>query len=188
MKITPQHLTRPTRHSGLPSDGSATEATAAPEAQTPSPPPRAPADSLERAPEKSLFALHTGAIPADAQLDSLQTKIGQLRSTAFALRSLADQALPTGLGADEIAAETAYSGWLARAADTLETAADGWQQNVALSDSSAPHQLQETQMSFNLQYLQLQSQMQHENRAYTAISNIMKTKHESAKNAIDNIR
>ena len=65
---------------------------------------------------------------------------------------------------------------------------------VAAGDSSqdrllaATKQMQETQMSFNLQYLQLQSQMQHENRSYTAISNIMKTKHDTVKNSISNIR
>ena len=48
--------------------------------------------------------------------------------------------------------------------------------------------LQEEQMSFNLQYLQLQSQMQSENRSYTAVSNIMKTKHDTVKNSISNIR
>ncbi len=53
---------------------------------------------------------------------------------------------------------------------------------------AATKQMQETQMSFNLQYLQLQSQMQHENRAYTAISNIMKTKHDTVKNSISNVR
>ncbi len=35
---------------------------------------------------------------------------------------------------------------------------------------NATKSMQETQMSFNLQYLQLQSQMQSENRAYTAVS------------------
>jgi hypothetical protein len=30
--------------------------------------------------------------------------------------------------------------------------------------------------------------MQHENRSYTAISNIMKTKHDTVKNSISNIR
>ena len=53
---------------------------------------------------------------------------------------------------------------------------------------NATRQMQETQMSFNLQYLQLQSQMQHENRSYTAISNIMKTKHDTIKNSISNVR
>ena len=52
----------------------------------------------------------------------------------------------------------------------------------------ATKQMPETQMSFNVQYLQLQSQMQHENRSYTAISNIMKTKHDTVKNSIGNIR
>ena len=53
---------------------------------------------------------------------------------------------------------------------------------------NATKQMQETQMSFNLQYLQLQSQMQSENRSYTAVSNIMKTKHDTVKNSISNIR
>ncbi len=53
---------------------------------------------------------------------------------------------------------------------------------------AATLQMQETQMSFNLQYLQLQSQMQHENRSYTAISNIMKTRHDTVKNSISNVR
>lgn len=53
---------------------------------------------------------------------------------------------------------------------------------------SASSQLKEMQMSFSMQYLQLQSQMQHENRSYTAISNIMKTKHDTAKNSISNVR
>jgi hypothetical protein len=44
------------------------------------------------------------------------------------------------------------------------------------------------QMSFNLQYLQLQSAMQNDNRQYTAVSNIMKTKHDTVKNTISNIR
>ncbi|GAA0878854.1 hypothetical protein GCM10009119_18220 [Algoriphagus jejuensis] len=52
----------------------------------------------------------------------------------------------------------------------------------------AAKQLQETQISFNLQYLQLQQQMQSENRSYEAISDIMKTKHDTAKNSISNIR
>ncbi|HTZ04288.1 MAG TPA: hypothetical protein VMB53_00870 [Gaiellaceae bacterium] len=49
-------------------------------------------------------------------------------------------------------------------------------------------ELGESAMSFNLQYLQLQSQLQAENRAYTAVSNIMKTKHDTVKNSISNIR
>ena len=53
---------------------------------------------------------------------------------------------------------------------------------------SAAQQMQDTQMSFNLQYLMLQNQMQNENRQYTVVSNIMKTKHDTVKNSISNIR
>lgn len=53
---------------------------------------------------------------------------------------------------------------------------------------SASTQLKEMQMSFNMQYLQLQQQMQRENRSYTAVSNIMKSKHDTAKNSISNVR
>lgn len=52
----------------------------------------------------------------------------------------------------------------------------------------AVKQMQETQMSFNLQYLQLQNSMQDENRQFTMVSNIMKTKHDTVKNSISNIR
>ena len=49
-------------------------------------------------------------------------------------------------------------------------------------------QMQEMQMSFSLQYLQLQEKMQSENRQFTTISNVMKTKHDTAKSAINNVR
>lgn len=67
----------------------------------------------------------------------------------------------------------------------ISSATPGSSQTSVLN---ATKQMQETQMSFNLQYLQLQSQMQHENRSYTAISNIMKTKHDTVKNSISNVR
>jgi len=52
----------------------------------------------------------------------------------------------------------------------------------------ATENMQERQMSFNLQYLALQQQMQEENRQFSMVSNIMKTKHDTAKNSISNIR
>ena len=57
---------------------------------------------------------------------------------------------------------------------------------LALDAGAQP--MQETQMSFNLQSLQLQSQMQSDNRVYTALSNIMKTKHDTVVNSIGNVR
>jgi hypothetical protein len=52
----------------------------------------------------------------------------------------------------------------------------------------ATQQMQEAQMSFNLQYLALQNQMQNEERQFTMISNIMKARHDTVNNSINNIR
>jgi hypothetical protein len=51
----------------------------------------------------------------------------------------------------------------------------------------ATRALQQEAQSFNLQYLQLQEGMQRESREFTAITNVMKVKHDSAKAAINNI-
>lgn len=40
----------------------------------------------------------------------------------------------------------------------------------------------------NLYYLELQEQISAENRAYTTLSNVMKARHDTVKNAIGNIR
>ena len=52
----------------------------------------------------------------------------------------------------------------------------------------AVKELSEMNQSFNMQYLQLQQQMQDENRRFSLLSNIMKEKHDTAKNSISNLR
>ena len=51
----------------------------------------------------------------------------------------------------------------------------------------ATRALQLEAQSFNLQYLQLQESMQRESREFTALTNVMKVKHDSAKAAINNV-
>ncbi len=51
----------------------------------------------------------------------------------------------------------------------------------------ATRALQQEARTYNLQYLQLQESMQRESREFTALSNVMKVKHDSAKSAISNI-
>ncbi|HUL61166.1 MAG TPA: hypothetical protein VLU43_17940 [Anaeromyxobacteraceae bacterium] len=51
----------------------------------------------------------------------------------------------------------------------------------------ATRALQQEAQVFNVQYLQLQESMQRESREFTALSNVMKVKHDSAKAAINNI-
>jgi hypothetical protein len=73
-----------------------------------------------------------------------------------------------------------------KAADTAKLTANV--KNLPPDLKQSLQSLQETQMSFNLQYLQLQNTMQNENRQFTMISNVMKTKHDTVKNSISNIR
>ena len=58
----------------------------------------------------------------------------------------------------------------------------------SIGDAASTSDMQEMNMSFNLQYLQLQQDMQAQNRQYTLVSNIMKVKHDTAKAAINNVR
>ncbi|MEO1234904.1 MAG: hypothetical protein AAFZ18_39040 [Myxococcota bacterium] len=53
---------------------------------------------------------------------------------------------------------------------------------------NATQQMAEFNASFNLQYLQLQEKIQVDTRQFNLISNIMKTKHDAAKNALNNVR
>ena len=53
---------------------------------------------------------------------------------------------------------------------------------------SATRALQHESQTANLQYLQLQEDMQRESRTFSALSNVMKVKHDSAHAAIQNIR
>ncbi len=48
--------------------------------------------------------------------------------------------------------------------------------------------LRALETAFNSQYLQLRSQMQRENQVFTSVSNVLKTRHDTAKNSIGNIR
>jgi hypothetical protein len=90
-----------------------------------------------------------------------------------------------------LAALDSYTANISRLHEELTIKLQGLSETAVQSVGAllnATQVLQETQMSFNLQYLQLQSQMQNDNRQYTAVSNIMKTKHDTVKNTISNIR
>jgi hypothetical protein len=111
-----------------------------------------------------------------AQSALVAQRVATLRRVGDVLRATAASPLPRGLSTAELAEAQRYVAWLRASAARLDA--------LAAKGESA----QETQMSFNLQYLQLQSQMQNENRQFTAVSNIMKTKHDTVKNSISNIR
>ena len=116
------------------------------------------------------------------------TRIAILRSASATLRYIARYPVPHLLASrpqqvlDSYA--TSYSRSLESMSQQCARLARQWERALMSGVKSQ----QETQMSFNLQYLQLQNSMQNENRQFTMVSNIMKTKHETVKNSISNIR
>ena len=53
---------------------------------------------------------------------------------------------------------------------------------------NATARMTERNAAFNLRYLQLQQQIQADTRQFNLVSNVLKTKHDAAKNALNNIR
>jgi hypothetical protein len=147
-------------------------------------------------------ALDQGAArtPTDAGLS--RERIGRLREAGKTLRALADERAPAGLAPDQAREAARYSAWLRSASGQLLSLADHWDKQTTAAEhtiartppadshalAAATQQMQEMQMSFNLQYLRLQNKIAHENRQFTMVSNIMKNRHDTAKNAINNIR
>jgi hypothetical protein len=56
------------------------------------------------------------------------------------------------------------------------------------SEMTQMHAMQRESQQFNLQLLNLQTDIQDENRRFTTISNVLKSSHDTAKAAVSNIR
>jgi hypothetical protein len=70
---------------------------------------------------------------------------------------------------------------------TLGTAPGGAGGGVA-PDLAAVQSMQRESQAFNLQLLELQEDVQQENRRFTTVSNVLRAKHDTAKAAVSNIR
>jgi hypothetical protein len=123
-------------------------------------------------------------IPGGAVLSAAVTGVGGLRSSAAGSTSSGYSAAPNASGL------TGSTGMTGSVSPTGGAAAGIPSSGNAQVDATtaAAKQMQELNMSFNMQYLMLQQKMQADNRQFTTLSNIMKTKHDTAKNAINNVR
>jgi hypothetical protein len=83
-----------------------------------------------------------------------------------------------------VSAGAATGGTTGSASATLGATGQGDQWDLL----AAQKEMQAEGAKMNLEYMNLQNQMQAESRAQNAISNIMKVRHDSAKAAINNIR
>ena len=57
-----------------------------------------------------------------------------------------------------------------------------------LTQSAGAPQVRAAQLAFNVEYLRLVEKMQNENRQFTSVSNVMKTKQDTTKNTVNNVR
>jgi hypothetical protein len=136
-------------------------------------------------------------MPASGEetVDAAQ-KISRLRQASRELSELARQPIPAGLAPEEKRQAGSYTRWLEEASAQLDDLADRWAKalKIASADTTKAEQtlatngMQELNTSFSMQYLAIQQKIQAESREYAALSNIMKAKHDAAKNAINNIR
>jgi septal ring factor EnvC (AmiA/AmiB activator) len=123
-----------------------------------------------------------------------QATVKQSGAQAKALRAL-DQSASNLEQLDKIHADTVeLNKKLSALYSGLEKKVSGLEKLAARRGTTraqlvtAVRQLQEINQSYSLQHLQFQQQMQSENRRYTMLSNIMKTRHDTAKNSISNMR
>lgn len=120
-------------------------------------------------------------IPGGAVLSAAITGVGTLKSAAVGQTGTTQTFSGSSLGAGHA---TGGGGTL----NTRGVGQIGAPGNESTSMLDQTRQMQEMNQKFNLQYLTLQQHMQSENRQFTTLSNVMKTKHDTAKNAISNVR
>ncbi len=132
----------------------------------------------------SRFAVPVAPAQAAALKREEDLAVGQAESAVREMRGLA-KTQPEKALADSDGRIVAEIGRLVARRQAARSSGGGQGQAALLN---ATQQMQETQMSFNLQYLMLQNQVQNENRQFTAVSNVMKSKHDTVKNSISNIR
>ena len=123
-------------------------------------------------------------IPGGAVLSAAISGVGSLK-TAAAGQTTGGASM--GANSTSLMSGTGMSGTVGGVGSTISGSGKVPTGNGADPFSSGRDFL-EMQASFNMQYLMLQQQMQSENRQFTTLSNVMKTKHDTAKNAINNVR
>jgi hypothetical protein len=112
------------------------------------------------------------------------------------LRQLSSQRPDSQLAAADVQQLSRFNQWLRTAADRADALAESGAKavpqpstgNSSQSLMSATQQMQEMQMSFNLQYLQLQQALQDESRQYAAASNLMKSRQDTVNGILANLK
>ena len=143
-----------------------------------------PSVSQEKTERPAPVAIHSRAEMSQA-IDQSQADLAALAQHHQNFRQAAEKISTMYSDLSKKASEVAK---LAQGVKSGQPAGGAQAGNSQAALMKAVQQMQEMQMSFNLQYLALQEQMQNDDRQFTMVSNIMKTRHDTVKNAISNIK
>ncbi len=132
-----------------------------------------------------------------AQLRAMRGKQAQIRASAARLAALAREPKPRSLPPGEEKTWQRYRKFLLSSSRRMARLAAEWDRKIdrferryrdAPDSRQALREMQEMNLSFNIQYLRLQNKIQAENREFAMLFNIMKLKRDAAKSAIENVR
>ncbi len=123
-------------------------------------------------------------VPGGAVLSAAISGVGGLKSSVGAQTASASGVTTAVGGNSQTLSYTGAAGGSTSASSATGVAGTANQGDMM----TRMEKMQEMNQSFNVQYLTLQQKMQDESRRFTMISNIMKTKHDTAKNSISNLR
>jgi hypothetical protein len=133
----------------------------------------------------SAGAIAAPFVPGGAILSAAITGVGTLKSAAGSMSAAGGSNATTLIGSSG----APISGGATSAMGSSGTGAIGSTGGATSSDPMvAQRQMMEMSQQFNMQYLMLQQEMQSDNRRFSTLSNVMKTKHDTAKNSISNMR
>ncbi len=140
----------------------------------------------------SEFRVASPARTADVRIESTRARVTP-RPAAARFRDVVDGGADALLGGVEAASALVPGGTVVTAAVRGARAGAGGETAESPGGASAggPESmadLSRAMMDDNMEYLRLQQQIQAENRRFTTLSNVMKARHETAKNSINNIR
>ncbi len=114
----------------------------------------------------------------DAHVEKRKKNFGSVMS------SVADGALDAVASVGSVVPGGGIVAAAARGVKALKLQAEG---KEAQADMDRMWEMQRENQKFNLQYLELQTTIQNENRRFTTVSNLMKARHDTAKAAINNM-
>jgi hypothetical protein len=106
------------------------------------------------------------------------------KSFGSVMSKVADGALDT-VGA--VGSVIPGGGLVSAAAKGIKALKNGAEGNDTRSQLDQMWEMQRQNQQFNLEYLQMQNELQAENRRYSTVSNLMKAQHDTAKAAINNM-